>query len=315
MVDRLLPNWENGNIETLHEFAKTRLIAMDLDGTSLESSGSQIWQKIPELIRSLGHARYQVVVTLSTGRTLFGISKLLKELSLKKGIPLILYNGSLVVEHGSFEIIYQRKIPPRDLEYIIGLGREYDIDILAYIYKSPRDILLDMESQNEYVMGWSKTQSFTHEFNGMPIRWQDNESIGNSMPSAILINITRIPKQTSDIEKRLCECMDVSFTQSGGTYIEIRPKDSNKGVALKIVAEKRRFLKDEIIAIGDNDNDAEMLAWAGIGVAISDASEAAVAASDYICRKGVVRGVIEVLRVVKEARRYFFQPEMKGTNR
>ncbi len=315
MVERLLPNWESGNIETLRDFAKTRLIAMDLDGTSLESSSSHIWQTLPELIRSLGHPRYQVVVTLSTGRTLFGISKLLKGLSLKKGIPLILYNGSLVVENGSFEILFQRKILPGDLEHIIDLVQEYDVDTLAYVYKSPRDILLDMENQHEYVLGWSKTRSFTHEFNGMPVRWQDNESANNSIPSAILINTTRIPKCTSDIEKRLSECGDISFTRSGGTYIEVRPKDSNKGVALEMVATMRHLSKDEIMAIGDNDNDTEMLAWAGIGVVVSEASDAAVISSDYICRRGVVEGVIEVLRVTKEARRYFFQPSIRKAKR
>ena len=103
----------------------------------------------------------------------------------------------------------------------------------------------------------------------------------------------------------------MSFTCSGASYIEIRPENSNKGAALEYVTKAQNLSKEEVLAIGDNDNDSELLVWAGIGVAISNASEAAIASSDYICRRGVAEGAIEVLRVVKEARRFFFKPNTK----
>ena len=67
------------------------------------------------------------------------------------------------------------------------------------------------------------------------------------------------------------------------------------------VAACQHLSKEQILAMGDNDNDASMLSWAGIGVAVESASDLAKKESNYIA-KGVIEGAIEVLRLVRIAK-------------
>ncbi|MGD0581221.1 MAG: HAD-IIB family hydrolase, partial [Bryobacteraceae bacterium] len=96
----------------------------------------------------------------------------------------------------------------------------------------------------------------------------------------------------------------VSCTASGTRYIEVRPVGSDKGAALARAAELLGILREQVLAIGDSDNDVEMLRWAGVGVSVAGASAMALAGSRFVCRHAVVAGVIEVLRLIRQARRY-----------
>ncbi len=145
----------------------------------------------------------------------------------------------------------------------------------------------------------------------MTVRWQNAYAKLNFSPSAILIDIIDDQNAESLIKGELAKLNDISFTRSSSRYIEVRPKGSNKGIALKFVAEKLHLTSQNILAIGDNDNDVEMLRWAGIGVAIAGASPSAIENSDYVCKYGAFRGTIEVLQLVKEVKHCLFQPKKR----
>jgi hypothetical protein len=56
----------------------------------------------------------------------------------------------------------------------------------------------------------------------------------------------------------------------------------SKGHALATLAARYGIARHEVMAIGDHDNDVDMIAWAGIGVAMGDASSQVKAAADHI---------------------------------
>jgi hydroxymethylpyrimidine pyrophosphatase-like HAD family hydrolase len=66
------------------------------------------------------------------------------------------------------------------------------------------------------------------------------------------------------------------------TLIEITAPRVSKGHALAVLADHYHIARDEVMAIGDHDNDIEMIAWAGLGVAMGNASEGARAAADVV---------------------------------
>lgn len=303
-----LPSWNTHDVEELRRFSRIRLIVADLDGTLIPS---ELSQTIQELSSSLSHYRYNVTVTLATGRTLAGVNPLLDKLSLPSGAPLVLYNGSIVIRNGAFSIIERRTISLESLWRILKISSAHRVRTLAYFYTDPLFAPTDMYS-HEFVLGWTSRCEPCREFNNMPVQWLS--TYGNDYPlepSSILIETSNDPEMAPVIESHLAEIPDISITRSSSLYIEIRPRGSNKGVALESVARSQNLSKDEILTLGDNDNDSEMLAWAGIGVSIAKASPSAVRNSDYICRHGVFEGAVEVLRLVKHAKHYFYRPPRK----
>ena len=58
------------------------------------------------------------------------------------------------------------------------------------------------------------------------------------------------------------------------------------------------------VAVGDNDNDIELLKEADIGVVVANGSPAAKAVAQYECQENGTLGVLELVRTIKEANRY-----------
>ena len=64
--------------------------------------------------------------------------------------------------------------------------------------------------------------------------------------------------------------------------MEALPAGLNKAVGLQWLAQHLGVAAAEVLAVGDNDNDVEMLRWAGVGVAMGNSSAAALAAADWV---------------------------------
>jgi len=79
-----------------------------------------------------------------------------------------------------------------------------------------------------------------------------------------------------------CEIFENSIPIFGNDGGEIGPKGIHKGSALRIVAERHGIALADTIAFGDGDNDGPMIAAAGVGVAMGNASEALKAMADMV---------------------------------
>jgi hypothetical protein len=66
---------------------------------------------------------------------------------------------------------------------------------------------------------------------------------------------------------------------SGAEYLEILPASTHKGSGVMAAAEHLGFKREETLSAGDSDNDAEMLAWAGYGLAMPHATQKAKASA------------------------------------
>lgn len=311
----------NSDLESLRPFGRICLIAFDLDGTLLPSG---LVLRFQELSRSL--RRHGVALVVATGRTLAGVDPLLKRLELGRTAPLILYNGSLVVENSTFKVLSRRTIPCLAVQSIIDSCSEVGARPLAYYYNDPRRESLELfgnrgsfrvepgnsrESTGlEVVRGWFGTNCTDlpeREFNGLSIDWRALGACrySGAEPSAVLIPIGDRPDVAPLLVKTLARISEITVTKSGSSFLEIRPAGSHKAIALHEVASCRAVVQEDVLAIGDNDNDSEMLNWAGIGIAVRDASPQAKASADYVTRHGTFAGVVEVLRLIKNAKRYF----------
>lgn len=104
-------------------------------------------------------------------------------------------------------------------------------------------------------------------------------------PIAKIIFGTDDEEEMQAIQKTLAAhpaSRDFSLVRSEKTLFEILPRGVNKGVALAMLTKHLDIDPQRTVAIGDYDNDVAMLRAAGLGVAVANASSAALAAADLV---------------------------------
>jgi hydroxymethylpyrimidine pyrophosphatase-like HAD family hydrolase len=84
-------------------------------------------------------------------------------------------------------------------------------------------------------------------------------------------------------------------TTSGAPFLEVGKEGISKATALARFAHDRGYSADEVVAFGDNNNDVEMLAWAGHSVAMANAVPAAMEVSDEVTATNDEDGVAQVI--------------------
>lgn len=294
MSDRQLPSHKSPfPNEILSQFARIRLIAMDLDGTLLLSNKSSLPFNVSSLAAKLNRPKYDVRTIIATGRTLNGSNTLIDKLVQGKDTPVILYNGAVIMAKNG-EILSRKLLSREALCVLATMPARYPVKVIAYAIAS------DKVSPIEYAYGWSSIDRPRLDYNDMKISWlQQNDFDVFVQPSVVVLHYNN-----PAIVPHICKILDllagVVYT-FGSNYIEICPREATKGRALEFVANALRLDRSQVLAMGDNNNDVTMLKWAGIGVAVGNASLKAKSSSDYIANFSVEVGAMEVLLLVREA--------------
>ncbi len=304
IVSKPLPVLESCSADDLALFAQVRLIALDLDGTLFASGSVEVQDRIRHLCRSLLHGRRSVSVTLTTGRAFAGVRRIVYDLGLGGDVPLVLYNGSVILRGDTSEVIRKQTIDSAAVALAILEVRNRHLPTFAYVIRATPESLWTSErliDEHVYYVGDDHVVGAV-DFNGMLVVSAGDQVITDVV--AMLVDVSSVAlNDIRDFEAAIAS-PGLSITGSGSKYLEIRPTGVHKATALADVARALSITRDQVIAIGDNDNDREMLAWAGIGVSVANSSAAAVAASRFYCRYGTGHGAVELLRLVKYARRF-----------
>ncbi len=243
-----------------------RMIALDLDGTTLNSQ-SQLTIETTEALSNAIEADIQVVI--STGRPLSAIPHALLE------VPGLQYaitsNGSSIFDLHTGERIHGVNIHPETAAY-----------------------LLDMIESTEFTF-----EVFVRGVGFCDSRYyNDPESFG--MPASIrsYLQTARIPtddlmtfarRNINEIEglnflipdpvakeamrARIRQIPDIYMTASNSFYTEISHGSVSKASAIAHLAQMNGITPNQIMAFGDADNDKEMLSYAGMGVAMGNSSD------------------------------------------
>jgi Cof subfamily protein (haloacid dehalogenase superfamily) len=260
-----------------------KLIALDMDGTLL-TTDKKVSQRTEAAIKAAEAKGVKVV--LASGRPLIGINRYLEELELIKGEDYVLsFNGGLVLNTKTEEIVSKVSLKGSDLKYIYEISRELNINIHAF---SAKDGLITPKN--------SQYTEHEAEINGIDINIKnfnevdDNEDIIKVMmidPQEILDPaIERLPKEVYD---------KYSVFKSSPFFLEFTHKEVDKGLGLKRLGEYLGIKKEEIIACGDAGNDLSMVKYAGLGVAMDNAVPEVKEAADYITASNDEDGIAKVI--------------------
>lgn len=263
------------------------LIAIDLDGTLLTPE-RKISSKVKETIKLAKTKGIKVVIC--TGRPLPGVNSILEALNLEEeGDYVITYNGALVQQSHDGKAIAHHTLSFEDFLKIEDMSRQvgshcHTIDE-KYIYTANKDI-----------SPYSVRESFLVN---MPIRFRTVEEMDPTIeiskmmmidePDVLDAAIAKFPKDFYD---------DYTVLKSEPFYLEVLNKSASKGQALKDLAQILSIPRENIMAIGDNENDIDMIEYAGVGVGMGNAIASVKEVSDYITDTNELDGVATAIEAI-----------------
>lgn len=193
----------------------------------------------------------------------------------------------MVVENLSGKVQYSQNLDEKEIEEIINLGKQLNVPMMLYSKQAhisetiPEIVLKNKNSKGiNYRVEKFNNIDFKNEADYIyKIAFIDK-------PEKILQVRKRIPKHF--IEK-------YEVTSSVPEYIEFVKKGIKKSEAIKFVINKLNITPEEVIAIGDGENDIEMLKFAGLGVAMENANDCVKSNANFITTSNNNDGVGNVV--------------------
>ena len=252
------------------------LLALDLDGTLLDSRG-QISERNRTAIK---HAREQGVhVAFVTGRRFRDSRPIALELGLD--VPLISHNGALTKHAATLQTVSVLPLPVAAARKALHVGREAGADALLSDDHEGLGVLVydhirgDNSAAHRYV-AWARRIHGDEEGANAVQQVPSLEAYLDHDP--IHLAFSGGCEQMDQLEELLKEELGTSVKILGTKYLEqdftlldvVNPAAS-KGAGVAAAAAELGVTREEIMAIGDNYNDLEMLLFAGTGVVMANA--------------------------------------------
>lgn len=255
-----------------------RLIALDLDGTLLNSRG-----EVSARNRlALGAARERGArVALVTGRRFRDARPLALELGLD--VPVISHNGALTKHAHSLETVSVLPLPTEAAQDVLRIGRERGADALVSDDPEGKGVLVydhlsdDNQALAKYI-AWSRR-----------IHGPEAEEAVRRVPSltdyldhspvhiSFSGGINRMQALGEAIKREMGERVKVFSTiyqKQDFTLLDILHPAASKGAGVAAAAAEYGLAPEEVMAVGDNFNDLEMLHYAGTAVVMANADAA-----------------------------------------
>lgn len=263
-----------------------KLVAIDMDGTLLNSKG-MVSDRTRQAIYDAG--KKGVYVVLATGRILKSAINHSMELNLNK--PIISSNGAIIVDENK-NIIYERPMKLDAVEKVIKLGQSENIYYHFYNEDS-----FYANTYIEEVLNFYNTED--SKKNGREIKvniFQDVKEItGNNINVYKFLFIDDNRNKLDSLKEKLMDVNDISVCSSWGNNLEVMDLEVSKGKGLEYLCNRLNIPSDQVIAIGDNENDISMIEYAGLGVAMGNGVEKTKSLADLITKTNDEDGVAKII--------------------
>lgn len=256
-----------------------------MDGTLLNDDHKISDQTIQiiERVKKLG-----IKVVLCSGRPIGGMKSYINTLGLNQlDDYAIAYNGALIqdtyTEKGiaEFSLNYDHLIQLYELS--IALDSPMHFFDQQGLYTPNKDI-------NHYTV-------FESFLNNIPLYYRDIEDVPTdvSLPKVMFIDHPERLKKT--IEKVPQELLkQYTVVQSAPHFLEFVHPQTNKGFAVKRLADELGIKQEEIMSFGDNGNDLSMIEFANCGVAMGNAISEVKAVADFVTLTNNDDGVAHAIK-------------------
>jgi Cof subfamily protein (haloacid dehalogenase superfamily) len=268
-------------------------IVLDIDGTLLNSN-RVISPKTKQVLCDA--QRQGVRVVLASGRPTRGMLHLAQELDMHKynGF-LVSYNGARLTDVDTNEILFDQPLPQELAQ--AALERLKDYNLIPMINDDEHMYVHDVYAGVIDVYG-KQTNIIQYEAHGNNFLLQEVQDLAKfatfGLNKILIAGDPQYLKQVADeVYQPFVETLNGVF--SAPFYFELTDKGIDKAKALDVVNAKLGIQPQQIIAFGDAQNDLSIIQYAGIGVAMGNASEIVKSAANHITASNDQDGIAVAL--------------------
>ncbi len=270
-----------------------KLITIDLDGTLLNRYG-EVTEYTKDIIKKTTNKG--VLVVLASGRISESVLTIAKEIGADK--YYISGNGSVLYDMQKDEILYENYLTKEKVLEIIELC---DKNSIYYNIYTENAVLAKSLNYNVAFYNYENTKKSSDKKTDINIVEDMYNYIKNSNLNKFLkiticdeskivfSSILKKIKNISDIDVLEVSHMSQKKIKTGTKevevgyfYTEVSSKNVDKWFAIEKVMELENIKKEEVMALGDNNNDIVMIKNAGLGVAMGHSNEQVKKVADYI---------------------------------
>lgn len=270
-----------------------KLIASDLDGTLIDRNNN-ISQKNFEAIDKIH--KQNIEFAICTGKSYSVSKKICEQFNASYGI---FGNGTQIIDLRTGKELLRNTLSKEDLLFVTTLAKRFNLHIHLYTdneiiteelkYMDLRNFILRFKNSNDslnfnivnnildYVEKYhiEVFSAVISTENTTLLDFQHLLSINNNI---VYTFINKRGKYRDNIINKDYE------------YLNISPKHINKNEALNFLGNHLDISKKNILAIGDNVNDLEMVRESGIGVAVNEAYDELKNVATYVTKSTVTEG-------------------------
>lgn len=247
---------------------KYTLFAFDLDGTMLQKDGTLSHRT---LVACQEAAAQGIELVPTTGRLLGFLPQSLKEL------PFIRYavtsNGAAVYRLDSGEKLYSCLLPWQRALELLEILREFSV--FVEIYAEGRPVVHQGDPARAFEKyGFPERKRMYLKKDYLQVR-SLREYIKEGQVSPEKINLPYVPESLrEELKQRLSQEKGIKLVSSVFDNLEINAAGCHKGAGLAALCQCLGVSREQVVAIGDSENDLEMLQYAGLAIAMGNGEEA-----------------------------------------
>ena len=269
-----------------------RMLVTDLDGTLISEENSISEENLRALhqVREMG-----IIVALCSGRDPKNVSDIALAAALDD-VSIIALNGAVALDRPLGVTLEDHRISGIAAQSCLDILLQQTGDLQLYAGETWLSMSLSAKARSARPL----TMAASQQVDSPPLDKDSNfqQYIYNMAAfglNKILYSEMDHPERLRAVRNALSLIPGIEIASSWFTNIEIMPTGVNKGVAVRSLAQRLGVRMDQVMAFGDNDNDASMLSQVGYGIAMGNAADSARSAARYTTdtsgRNGVAKGL------------------------
>ncbi len=273
----------------MQDIPDIQLLAIDIDGTLLTPRG----EITPHTLNAVRAAQeVGIIVTLATARRYLSARLFANALGL--AIPLITYDGALIIQHPQAEILYTNPLEAAIAQQVVDTLVQQSVQpVVHHIVDGVEEIWTGpVERDNAWIADYFAT--FPNGIRRMPYATlctghEDPLRVVAFAPDSVIASL--IP----EVSALKCSWNAIGRGNYGYAEMAIMQTGCSKASGLMAFASQIGVSLTHVMAIGDNNNDIEMLEAVGWGVAMGQASDAVRSIAHAVTTSNTEDGVARAI--------------------